>query len=108
MQFTYLYIKFMKNEIMDYFIERMIANGNNIHIALTAKELREFGENIANEVIKNYSLKVYTRDEVIEKFNVCSATLWRWDKEGFIQSKKISGRRYYTEADINKCMKKNK
>jgi hypothetical protein len=36
---------------------------------------------------------------------VCSATLWRGDKIGLIQGKKIGNRRYYSESEIKELIK---
>ena len=75
-----------------------------INITVKGSDLLEFAETIANQAAKNALAqnqeKLYTRDEVMEKFGVCSATLWRWNKSGIIQGKKIGRRHYYTEKEI--------
>ena len=47
---------------------------------------------------------MYSKEEVAEKFNVSSTTLWRWNKQGIITSKKIGkkiGKKiYYPENEI--------
>lgn len=65
-----------------------------------------FGEKIAtqvvNEVLERHEVKMYSKEEVAEKFNVSSTTLWRWNKQGIITSKKIGNRIYYPENEIKR------
>ncbi len=89
-------------------IEAIIKENPGINITINAGELMEFGQSIAtqtaNTILQNHEEKIYTRNEVIAKFNVCSATLWRWDKMGLIQGKKIGNRRYYPESEIKRLI----
>lgn len=86
----------------------LIKENPSIIIAISAADLIEFGKNIASEsakiVLAKFEYKMYTPDEVMGKFNICRATLWRWDKEGFIKGKKIGQRKYYSEDEINNAM----
>ena len=87
-------------------LEKIINENPNINITINAEDLMKFGQNIASltaqTVLDKHEEKVFTRDEVIEKFNICSATLWRWSKLGLISSKKIGNRRYYPESEIKR------
>lgn len=89
-------------------LNEIIKENPSINITVNASDLKEFGQHIASqiaqEVLNNHEEKVYTRNEVIEKFNVCSATLWRWDKLGIIQGKKIGNRRFYPESEIKRLL----
>lgn len=89
-------------------IENLLIENPNINITLNITDLLNFGQSIAtltaNSVLEKHNEKVFTREEVIEKFKICSATLWRWDKLGFIHSKKIGNRRYYSESEIKQVM----
>ncbi len=85
-------------------IEQIIKENARINITVNAGELLEFGQQIANLTIKRYlerkDEKVFSRKEVTEKFGICQATLWRWDKMGLIESKKIGARVFYPESEI--------
>lgn len=87
-------------------IENLIKENPGINLTVKAGELLEFGQNIADRAVKTFlqkhDEKVYTRNEVIEKFKICSATLWRWDKLNLIESKKIGNRVYYSESEIKR------
>ena len=87
-------------------IEEMVKDHQNISITVDVSALMEFGDGIASRVVKkmlaNLEEKLNTRAEVIKRFDICSATLWRWDKMGLIHGKKIGNRRYYPESEIKR------
>ncbi len=87
-------------------IENLIKENPGINVTIRAIELMELVENTADRTVKKYiekhDEKVYTRNEVIEKFKICSATLWRWDKMNLIESKKIGNRVFYPESEIKR------
>jgi hypothetical protein len=89
-------------------IESLLKENPCINITINAGDLLTFGQSIAtqtaNTILEKHDEKVYSRDEVIEKFHICSATLWRWDKLGLINSKKIGNRRFYAESEIKQLM----
>ncbi|MFC2110860.1 MerR family transcriptional regulator [Bacteroidota bacterium] len=90
-------------------LNEFIKNYPNVNVTIKASDLLEFGQSIAittaQTVLSKYDEKIYTRQEVIQKFNICSATLWRWDKMGLINGKKIGNRRYYSESEIKQLVR---
>lgn len=89
-------------------LKTIIKENPEINLTVKAVELLEFGQNIAAQtaqtVIKNHEEKIYSRSEVIQKFKICSATLWRWDKMGLIKGKKIGNRRFYPESEVKRLI----
>ena len=89
-------------------IEKLLKENPNINITVNAGDLLAFGQIIAtqtaNSILEKHDEKVYSRDEVIEKFQICSATLWRWNRLDLIQSKKIGRRQFYSESEIKRLM----
>ena len=87
-------------------IENLIKENPGINLTVNAGELLAFGENIATHtakiILQKNDEKVFSRNDVIEKFKICSATLWRWDKMGLIESKKIGNRVFYSESEIKR------
>lgn len=85
-------------------LNELINENPDVNITIKAGDLMEFGQKIASqtarEILEKHDEKVYTRAEIIEKFHICSATLWRWDKLKLINSKKIGNRVYYSESEI--------
>jgi hypothetical protein len=95
------------------YLEQFIKENPNVNITVNGGELIDFGNIIADRAVKRYiekhDEKAYTRQEVIDKFNICSATLWRWDKLGLIEGKKIGRRLFYPESEIKRVLNlKNK
>ena len=90
------------------YLKNLITENPGINITIQAGELFEFGQQIAYQTAKTIlardEVKVYTRGEVIKKFNICAASLWRWEKMGLIKSQKIGGRVYYSESEVKNLM----
>lgn len=88
-------------------IENLIKENPGISLTVKAGELFElFGQQIADRAVKTYiekkDEKVYSRKEVVQKFGICEASLWRWGKMGLIESKKIGNRVFYPESEIKR------
>jgi hypothetical protein len=90
------------------YLEQIIKESPGINITVKAGELMEFGQSIADRAVKTFiekkDEKVYTRNEIIGKFQICSATLWRWEKMNLIECKKIGNRSYYPESEIKRLI----
>lgn len=90
------------------YLENFIKENPSINVTINADELLNFGQNIAERAVKKFiekhDEKAFTRQEVIQKFNICSATLWRWDKLGLINGKKIGRRLFYPESEIKRVL----
>ncbi len=86
----------------------LVKESPSINITINITDLLIFGQNIvsqtANIIIEKHDEKVYTRTEVIEKFNVSSSTVYRWTKHGLLKSKRIGQRTFYAESEIIKLM----
>ena len=52
----------------------------------------------------NSEVGVMTKQEVIEKLNVSSTTLWLWEKKKYLVSVKIGRRIFYRRRDIENLM----
>jgi len=89
-------------------LKEIIKENPGINLTINAGDLMKFGQSIGTNaaltILNNHEEKIYTRYEVIKKFHVCSATLWRWDKNGLINGKKIGNRRYYPESEIKRLI----
>ena len=90
---------------MDYY-EFFKNKETNISININVSDLLLFGERIAemtaNSILERHEEKMYTREEVAEKFKVSDTTLWRWQNQGTITRKKIGNRVYYPEAEVKR------
>jgi len=87
-------------------LHELIQNNPGINLTVNAGELMEFGNSIADRTVKTFlqkhDEKLYTAKEFEDKFNICPATRWRWEKMNLIESKKIGNRVYYPESEIKR------
>lgn len=79
----------------------------SISVSLTLEDLRDFATTVAEEAVSRLSstaktpVKWLTADQVCEKLNINPATLWRWNKEGYLTNTKFGHRVRYSEEDVN-------
>lgn len=90
-------------------LDELIKQYSNINITIKASDLLEFGQQIADRAVKTYieqkDEKVFSRKEVVQKFGICEATLWRWERMNLIECKKIGSRNFYPESEIKRLTK---
>jgi hypothetical protein len=83
----------------EMYLEQIIKENPGINLTVNAGELLEFGQSIAHRAVKTFleknDEKVYSRKDVIQKFGICEATLWRWEKMNLIEINKIGNRVFY-------------
>lgn len=81
----------------------------NVNITLTTEQLKEFAimvaETTANKILENKEEKLYSRQEVLDKFGIAPGTLCNWQNYGLIKKKKIANRVYYPASEIEKLSK---
>jgi len=91
-------------------IEKLLSENPNINVTVNGNDLQVFGQKIADStaktILEKLNERLFTREEILLKFQICSATLWRWEKFELITSKKIGRRKYYPESKLNELMKK--
>jgi len=91
-------------------INELIQNNPSINLTVTGEDLREYGEGIAKQaaqaVLQGNEDIPRTAKYVEEKFGVCPATRWRWDKLGILKPKRIGGRIFYSDSDIQELLEK--
>lgn len=89
-------------------IAKLIQENPSINITINAQDLLEFSTSLAcktvQEFINSKNEKFLTRSELIERFQVSEATLWRWTKHKIIHSKRVGGRVYYPESEVNRLI----
>jgi len=50
--------------------------------------------------------KILTRDQVKEKLNIATGTLYNWEKAGILKPTRIGRRVYFLESDIMEFFEK--
>lgn len=81
----------------------------NVNITLTTEQLKEFAitvaEETANKILENKEEKLYSRQEVIDKFGIAPGTLCNWYNWGKINKIKHGNRVYYPASEIERLSK---
>ena len=89
----------------------------DVTISVKASDLLAFGRTIKNELLdelKSAKLEteelikddMLTREETMERFNISSATLWRWGQNGYLSPVKVGAQVRYRLSEINAMLAK--
>ena len=90
-------------------IKDLLNNGANVSITVTADDLRVFLAEVAQEVMnKEKAAQAAKNDvEMLNQAQVCSylgvskATVWRWEKIGYLRpATRMGSRPMYNKTDI--------
>ena len=95
-------------------IKDIITSGANVNITISANDLRTFLAEVAQEVMnKEKAAQAAKNDvEMLNQAQVCSylgvskATVWRWEKIGYLRpSTRMGSRPMYLKSEIEKLKK---
>ena len=74
-----------------------LVEANNLLIAETKRELEQL---ITDQKAETYP----SREKVMEILGISSATLWRWQKIGYLVPLNVGGKRRYRMSDVRKLL----
>ena len=77
-------------------------------LLVTAEDLRQFARDIAREVREQNEPQYFTRNELIKYLGVCPRTLYAYETDGIITSKKVGSKKLYLKADIYEAIEEGK
>ena len=95
-------------------IKDILTSGANVSITVTADDLRTFLAEVAQEVMNNEKAAQAARNDVemLNQAQVCSylgvskATVWRWEKIGYLRpSTRMGSRPMYNKTDVERIKK---
>lgn len=97
---------------MDEKIIRMLQNGNaNVKLELSSNDLLAFSDILIARAKSELQIQMedrkeeyFTRVDVKKLFGVCDATLWHWNRRGYLTSIKIGSKVRYRKSDIQKIL----
>ena len=90
-------------------IQDLLNNGANVSITVSAEDLRVFFAEVAQQVINQEKAAQAAKNDVemLNQAQVCSylgvskATVWRWEKIGYLRpSTRMGSRPMYNKTDI--------
>lgn len=95
-------------------IKDILTSGANVNITISANDLRTFLAEVAQEVVnKEKAAEAAKNDvEMLNQAQVCSylgvskATVWRWEKIGYLRpSTRMGSRPMYNKTDVERIKK---
>ena len=95
-------------------IQDLLNNGANVSITVSAEDLRVFFAEVAQQVIKQGKAAQATKNDVemLNQAQVCSylgvskATVWRWEKIGYLRpSTRMGSRPMYLKTEVERIKK---
>ena len=95
-------------------ISEILSSGANVSVTISADDLRVFLAEVAQEVMnKEKAAQAAKNDvEMLNQAQVCSylgvskATVWRWEKKGYLRpSTRMGSRPMYLKSEIEKLKK---
>ena len=95
-------------------IQDLLNNGANVSITVSAEDLRVFFAEVAQQVINQEKAAQAARNDVemLNQAQVCSylgvskATVWRWEKIGYLRpATRMGSRPMYNKTDVERIKK---
>ena len=92
-------------------IKDILTSGANVNITISANDLREFLTEISKQVAEKEKAAEAARNDVemLNQAQVCSylgvskATVWRWEKIGYLKpSTRMGARPMYIKTDVER------
>ena len=90
--------------------EILNSGATNVTFAISGSDLKEFSLALIAEARTLGSCKpeeeqYLSKSEVAKLLNVSENTLWRWNRDGYLQSVKIGRNPFYKQSDIDRLRK---
>lgn len=97
---------------MDDIIKILHSGNANLKVEVSGEDLLTFSNELINrakmelsaELAEARKEKYLTKEEVKAICNVCDATLWHWNKKGYLKTVKIGNKVRYRQSDICKIL----
>ena len=95
-------------------IQDLLNNGANVSITVSAEDLRVFFAEVAQQVINQEKAAQAAKNDVemLNQAQVCSylgvskATVWRWEKIGYLRtSTRMGSRPMYLKTEVERIKK---
>ena len=90
----------------------LTAGNANIKLEITSQDLRNFSEELISPAVNEVATAMQdnkedcllSKEETKKRLGVCDATLWHWDKKGYLKPVKVGSKVKYRESDVNKIL----
>jgi len=91
----------------------ILKSGNaNVKLEVSGEDLLEFSNELINrakselsaEVAEDRKERYLTKDEVKQICDVCDATLWHWNRKGYLKAIKVGNKVRYRQSDVRRIL----
>ncbi len=91
----------------------ILKSGNaNVKLEVSGEDLLEFSNELINrakselsaEYAESRKEKYLTKEEVKRMCEVCDATLWHWNKRGYLKAIKVGNKVRYRQSDVRRIL----
>lgn len=97
---------------MDEIIKILHSGNANVKVEVSGDDLLTFSNELINRAKTELSVelaearkeKYLTKEEVKEICDVCDATLWHWNRKGYLKTVKVGNKVRYRQSDIRKIL----
>ena len=79
----------------------------SIRLEVSGEDLLAFSSHLINrakEVAEARKVRFLTKEQVKELCGVCDATLWHWNRKGYLKAVKIGNKIRYRTSDIQRIL----
>ena len=92
-------------------ISEILSSGANVSITVTADDLRVFLTEVAQEVVNKEKaaeaarndVEMLNQAQVCSYLGVCKATVWRWEKIGYLRpATRMGSHPMYNKRDVTR------
>lgn len=98
--------------MMDDLISILRQGNANVRLEVSGADLLAFSNELINrakselsaEIAEARKEKYLTKEEVKEICGVCDATLWHWNRKGYLRTVKIGNKVRYRQSDIRRIL----
>lgn len=82
---------------------RMEVSGEDL-LAFSSHLINRAKEELATQVAEARKVRFLTKEQVKELCGVCDATLWHWNRKGYLKAVKIGNKIRYRTSDIQRIL----
>lgn len=82
---------------------RMEVSGEDL-LAFSSNLINRAKEELATQVAEARKVRFLTKEQVKELCGVCDATLWHWNRKGYLKAVKIGNKIRYRTSDMQRIL----
>ena len=82
---------------------RLEVSGEDL-LAFSSNLINRAKEELATQIAEARKVRFLTKEQVKELCGVCDATLWHWNRKGYLKAVKIGNKIRYRTSDIQRIL----